>query len=106
MIQLDFRSRIKSLTPTPSVVRNPTPTPPKNLRLLATPTPTPQPWSYDTCTQMALWSVLSSCKCIQEWCDLHKVLITIEAKLFIKDWMLEIFSVVCNNFTFNLPQVT
>jgi len=34
------------LTPTPSVVKNPTPTPPKKLRLLTTPTPapTPQPW--------------------------------------------------------------
>jgi len=27
MIQLDFRSRTKNLTPTPSVVRNPTPQP-------------------------------------------------------------------------------
>jgi len=42
MIQLDFRSRIKTSTPTPtpSVLRDLTP--PKNLRLLAT--PTPQPW--------------------------------------------------------------
>ena len=29
MIQLDIRSPTKTLTPTPSVVRNPTPTPPK-----------------------------------------------------------------------------
>jgi len=44
MIKLDIlsRSRTKNLTPTPSLVRNPTPTPPKNIRLLKT--PTPQPW--------------------------------------------------------------
>jgi len=48
MVQLDIwsRSRTKNLTPTLSVVRNPTPTPPKNLRFLTIPTPAPisQPW--------------------------------------------------------------
>jgi len=33
MIQLDFWSRTKNPTLTPSVVRNPMPTPPKSLRL-------------------------------------------------------------------------
>jgi len=41
-IQLDCRSRIKNLTATPSVLRNPTS--PKNLRLLAT--PIPQLWLW------------------------------------------------------------
>ena len=36
LIRLEFRSRTKNPTSTPSVVRNLTPTPPKNLRPLAT----------------------------------------------------------------------